>query len=226
MKKNKERALSRRYRAQGKSIKSIAVKLGVSTSSVSVWTRDVILSAQQRQDLDNNNPVINSECGKTKSGRTRSKLYRYRRLLKQSEGRKRAQMTNDVLHRSGSMLYWAEGNKSRNALRFCNSDSDMISFFLRFLRECFQISDDEVTLYFNCYLNNGLSLKQIQQFWLDKLKLPSDCLRSAITKQGSSSGGKHKYGICTLCVNRTDVLQHIYGAIQEYAQFDRQDWVD
>lgn len=46
----------------------------------------------------------------------------------------------------------------------------------------------------------------------------------------SSSGRKRNklpYGVCTLQVRRsTRLVQHIYGAIQEYAAFDEPAWLD
>jgi hypothetical protein len=34
------------------------------------------------------------------------------------------------------------------------------------------------------------------------------------------------YGTCRLTVHSTRVVQHRYGAIQEYGGFDRPDWLD
>jgi hypothetical protein len=45
----------------------------------------------------------------------------------------------------------------------------------------------------------------------------------------SSSGKKMNklpYGVCTLAVYDTCIAQHIYGAIQEYADFDEPSWLD
>ena len=37
---------------------------------------------------------------------------------------------------------------------------------------------------------------------------------------------KLPYGVCTLKVHSTQAVQHIYGAIQEYAGFDQPAWLD
>ena len=39
---------------------------------------------------------------------------------------------------AGCMLYWAEGAKERNVVKFANSDAAMVRFFVRFLREGFE----------------------------------------------------------------------------------------
>ena len=36
---------------------------------------------------------------------------------------------------------------------------------------------------------------------------------------------KLPYGTCRLSVHSTAIVQHIYGAIQEYAGFDRPEWL-
>ncbi|MEK6275897.1 MAG: hypothetical protein AABM30_11235 [Actinomycetota bacterium] len=36
---------------------------------------------------------------------------------------------------------------------------------------------------------------------------------------------KLPYGTCRLTVSDTRLVQHIYGAIQEYAGFEREEWV-
>jgi hypothetical protein len=39
------------------------------------------------------------------------------------------------------MLYWAEGSRERNAIKFTNSDPEMLRFFMRFLRLSFAVPD-------------------------------------------------------------------------------------
>jgi hypothetical protein len=54
--------------------------------------------------------------------------------------------------------------------------------------------------------------------------------KHAINHLPTSSSGQAKnklpYGVCTLRVYDTRLVQHIYGAIQEYAGFDEPSWLD
>jgi hypothetical protein len=107
----------------------------------------------------------------------------------------------------------------------------MMRFFWRFLGECFDVPRERVTLRLNVYLGNGLPLTAIENAWLDALSLPRSCLRGhTINHFPTSSSGKKKnrlpYGVCQLRLHSTPVLQHIYGAIQEYAGFDEPRWLD
>jgi hypothetical protein len=130
------------------------------------------------------------------------------------------------------MLYWAEGSKSRNTVSFSNSDPQMLSLFRRFLVEALRVDPADVSLRLNVYTGNGLSIEEIEGYWLTLLDLPRVSLRKHILDHTptSSSGrmrNKLPYGVCTLRVARsTRLVQHIYGAIQEYAGFDQPDWLD
>lgn len=129
------------------------------------------------------------------------------------------------------MLYWAEGSKSRNSISLCNSDLHMIRFFRRFLSTCFNVSRYDYCLSLHVYLGNGRTLGEVEQYWLDALELPEVCLRKHQVNPlpTSSSGTKRNklpYGVCRLTVHRTCIVQHIYGAIQEYAGFEEPRWLD
>ena len=132
---------------------------------------------------------------------------------------------------AGCMLYWAEGSKGRNSLVLTNSDGEMLRFFARFLRESLAVRSEDITVRLNVYLGNGLSLTQVEAYWLELLDLEWDSLRKhAINHFPTSTSGLKRtlpYGVCTIRVKRsTHLLQHIYGAIQEYAGFDEPRWLD
>ena len=67
--------------------------------------------------------------------------------------------------------------------------------------------------------------------WLKQLDLPRSCLRKPIINHlpTSSSGlrlNKLPYGVCTVGVKRsTWLVQHIFGAIQEYGAFEEPRWL-
>ncbi|MGH2837938.1 MAG: hypothetical protein ACRDJY_06275 [Thermoleophilaceae bacterium] len=132
---------------------------------------------------------------------------------------------------AGCMLYWAEGSKSRNTVKLANSDPDLVVFFCRFLRESLGVRDVDIRLSLNVYLGNGLALEEIESHWLTALELPRSSLRkhSVNSRPTSSSGRKANklpHGVATVRVQSTQLVQHIYGAIQEYADFDNPAWLD
>ena len=128
------------------------------------------------------------------------------------------------------MLYWAEGAKRRNTLQFTNSDPNMLAFFRRFLVEAMAIERDEIVMSINVYTNNGMTIEEIERYWLDLLELPRRSVRKHMVNHmpTSSSGqarNKLPYGVVTLNVHSTWMVQHLYGAIQEYAGFDEPAWL-
>ena len=129
------------------------------------------------------------------------------------------------------MLYWAEGAKAKNSVLLANSDPHMLAFFRRFLTDRFDVSPSDFTMSVNVYLNNGISIDEIEGYWLGVLELPTSCVRTHILNHmpTSSSGqrrNKLPYGVCRLRVHSTRIVQHIYGAIQEYSGFDEPRWLD
>ena len=77
---------------------------------------------------------------------------------------------------------------------------------------------------------NGLSVTEIEAWWLAQLSLPAGALRAAPVNRPSraSRWGRNVlvYGTARLCVHSTFLIQSIYGAIQEYRGFDRPQWLD
>jgi transcriptional regulator with XRE-family HTH domain len=222
-----ERDEARRLRREeGVAMRVIAARLGVALSSVSRWTADIPLTDEQHERLRQANPIYNQAlrgpAGRSASARTA-------RLAAQEHGRAGARR-GDPVHLRGCMLYWAEGSKTRNSVVFVNTDVEMHRSFVRFLRDCNGVTDEQITLRVNCHLNNGLSLAEIESWWLEQLGLPRRCVRAATVNRPSSASrwrrNVHVYGTAATCVHSTFIVQSIYGAIQEYAGCERPEWLD
>jgi hypothetical protein len=208
-------------------LRAIAEQLGVSKSSVSLWVRGIELTAEQNATLLAQNPVRN---GQLLGMRVYSDRCRQQRLAAQEHGRELAR-SRDPEFLAGCMLYWAEGSKTRNAAQLVNADPDLVETFLRFLRSCYAVPDQRVAFSVNCFLGNGLSVDDIQVWWLERLGLPASCLRKAVVNRPSSASKGRKghvlpYGTARITVHSTFIVQSIYGAIQEYAGIDRPEWLD
>ncbi len=222
--KSAEKRQARRLRREdGMPMKRIAARLGVSVSTVSLWVRDVELDPAHRER--------NRQQEYARRATTWSDLNRAKRAGYQQEGRERAR-DDDALHQAGCMLYWAEGAKTRNSITLANSDPHLLRFFCRFLRESMGIPSEHLRVSLNVYLTNGLTIEEIENYWLSILDLPRSCLRKhAINfKPTSSSGLKRNrlpYGVCTVrAIGGRRFVQHIYGAIQEYGGFEEPGWLD
>ena len=210
----------------GLSIKTIAQRLCVSTSSVSLWVRDIELTDTQKAALLEQNPAYNRQLNgwTVMAARRRSA-----RLQAQEVGRVLARR-REPLHVAGCMLYWAEGDKGRNQVRLSNSDPELLRLFVSFLRTYFDLGDHEIRLTCHLFADNIEKQRDIERFWLDLLGLPeANLLKSVVNVYSRHSKRKRlnmlPYGTARVVVNRTSVLQSIYGAIQEYAGSSREAWL-
>jgi len=224
-----ERQEARRLRREeGLSLKEICDRLGVSRSSASVWVRDLPLNAEQEAALDQRVNARIAHYTQQRGGHANAHKGRELRRKYQEEGRIKAR-ENDPLHLAGCMLYWAEGKKARNTLCFVNSDADMISLFLRFLRSSMCVEDARLRARILCYLGNGLELREIEAYWIDILEMERSVLSTRVNTPPVSSrqrGRKLLFGVCEVIVHQSSVLQHMYGAIQEYAGIDKPEWLE
>jgi hypothetical protein len=141
--KPRERELARTLRREeGMPMKRIAAKLGVSLSTVSLWTRDVQIEPAHRER--------NRRQEYARRATTWADLNRAKRLSYQEEGRARARQ-REFLHIAGCMLYWAQGAKDRNQVRLSNSDRSMLVFFKRFLVTCFDVPPERFAFRLHLY---------------------------------------------------------------------------
>jgi hypothetical protein len=230
MAKPRERQRARELRQAGMPYKRIAARLGVSPSSVHLWTKDIELTDDQvAANLRGPGGPQNPEHVRRRAAAWAARC-RAVRAVSQEEGRAAAR-TGDLLHLAGCMLYWAEGAKARNAIQFTNSDPYMLRFFRRFLVDALGVETADIHMSINVYTTNGMDIEEIERYWLDLLALPKSCTRGhMLNHMPTSSSGRAKnklpYGVVRLGVHRTAMVQHIYGAIQEYADFDEPRWLD
>jgi transcriptional regulator with XRE-family HTH domain len=223
--KTDEQRRARELRALGWSVKEIERELHVSRSSVSIWVRDVELSPDQRARL-----IAHSRLGPIMAGPKKAAAAREVRRDYQEVGRELAR-ERGTLYAAGCMLYWAEGAKGRNAARLTNSDPDMLAFFAEFLRREFAVPESAMVLRCNLFADHLPRVHEIEEFWLAKLQLPSSCLRRSIVNSYSKYSQKKRcnklpHGTGELSVHSTQIVQTIYGSIQEYGGFERPEWLD
>lgn len=216
---------SRSLRSEGMPIKQIASRLGVSPSTVHRWTRDIELNPAQIAAIEASLQEVFRGRNEAWSERCRAKRREY-----QLQGRRRAR-TGDRLHHAGCMLYWAEGAKDRNSLTFANSDPHMIGLFTRFLTESLGLEAEDIGLRVNVHTNNGLTIHEIEDHWLAVTGLPRSCCRAHTLDHLPRSSKRSRrrrlpYGVCSIRVTSTQIVQHIFGAIQEYGDFDEPAWLD
>ena len=208
-------------REEGRSVRELAALLGVSRSSISLWVRDIELTTEQRE-------ALRRRMGARIDGsRANAVIALERRKEAQASGRARARH-GELLHVAGCMLFWAEGSRSRNTVEFVNSDPAMVKFFVSFLRSCYAVPDSKVRVTCNLFADHESRQRQIEDFWLELVGLSRACLRKTTVNRYSKYSQKKRrnklpYGTCRITVCDTRLVQNLYGAIQEYGGFDREE---
>jgi hypothetical protein len=156
-----ERQQARQLRRTGLPLGEIAVRLGVSKSSVSLWVRDVEFSG----------PVVRPARGRRRDPNAlqRRKQGEIERLLE--EGRARiGRLSEREFLVAGAALYAGEGAKGDGRICFANSDPKMVAFFCSWLRHFYEI--DESRLRLALYLHQGLDLAAAMAFWSTLTGIP------------------------------------------------------
>ena len=205
----KEQAIS--LRKSGLSMKKIAAQLGVSLASVSLWVRDVPLSAEQVITLKN----------KASTGMKLRETARLRQESFKKEGYERASV--DAGFRVFCGLYWGEGSKTNNFVGVTNADPKMINAVWKWLvKEGFA---DRASFALCYHAENGYSESDIKDWWISKVPgLQLSHMRKFSVKNTDNVKikrvGKLPFGTAILRVNNTRLLCQILGGIDFLAESD------
>jgi predicted transcriptional regulator len=221
--KDEEKAIARKLRQQGWSYGEIAKELGVSKGSVSGWCSDIEIDKEQEAAIHHRKQQWGD---KNKGAKINKQRGIEQRKLYQEAGRQKAR-EKSKLHLIGCMLYWAEGAKTRrNELVFANSDPIMIDVFMRFLREELLQMNEVMKVQIHCYALSLEELQAIEAYWLELLQLSAEALYpSQVLKGSDKRHNRLENGVCSIRIQSTRLVQHIFGAIQEYGGFVNEEWL-
>src|SRR3989344_2076172 len=132
-----EKIEARRLRKQGKSIKEIEKLIGVRRSSISVWVRDISLTAAQKKRLAGQGHSL--EVTERRRQSRLSNGTRLRTRFLQEGFRDIEAMKGIDLLMLGIGLYWGEGSKTnRGSIELSNTDPRIIQIYVLFLTSVFK----------------------------------------------------------------------------------------
>lgn len=206
MAKSLERIQACALRKEGQSIKGIAKALQVSNSSVSAWTRDIILADEQRTFLKDRQ--IRSGNRGRMLGAESNRQKRILRLISAKEDAEKeiSALSKKDLFYLGLGLYWGEGSKSMNSsLSVANSDPRVLILMKRWLADCFDVEDYRFApRVFISDLHTDRE-EAITAFWSDTLSLPKSQFRKMVfLDKGKKIYENHEvyYGVLALGVSK------------------------
>lgn len=155
-------------RKKGWSLNQINEETHVPKTTIRSWISDIILSDDQKRALKERTQVA-LQKGRIKA-QTKQKKQRIEKENKSLiQGIKETSLlTSRELFIAGIALYWAEGfkNKHEHRLGFCNSDPQMIKFYIKWLEKCLGISRKDFVVRLTLNVSYKKKEREIKTFWL------------------------------------------------------------
>lgn len=192
--KKVEKTRAIELRRKGWSVGVIALELGVSKSSVSLWVRDLQLPKSARLRIQASLTNGQNAARIVKKARTSS-------LLTQARGEaERAAEAYDTDPLTAlifcALLYWCEGSKSLNdkELTFSNSDPLLIGAYLSLLRRAFLLDESRlrVLLHLHEYHDEKAQLK----YWSRITGIPTGQFLKSYLKPHTGKRTRPNYPGC------------------------------
>lgn len=200
----KERERARELRAQGMTMPDIAAVVGVSKSSVSLWTRDVeFVATTGRRGPRRRGP----------NALQRRKVAEIAEMNERGEARL-GTLSEQAFLAAGAALYAGEGSKGDGSVKFANSDPRMVAFFLKWLRKFFDV--DESRLRVTLYLHVGLDYTEAARRWSEVTGIPLEQFRKpyrAVPDAGIRHN-KHEFGCASVVYSCARTHRAVMGLVR------------
>jgi hypothetical protein len=194
--------LGRDLRRLGLSYGEIMDLIPVKKSTLATWCRDVRLTDEQIE-------AVQDRTGQ-REGVPRDTNRKRREEIERIRSTARAQvpaLIEQPLWVAGTVLYWAEGAKTRSQLRLANSDASALRLFVQWVR-VYLATDARFSI--QLHLHEGNDEPTAQNFWVEETGLSeANFYRTFIKPQGTGHRKNHlPHGICTIKVRECSNLWH------------------
>lgn len=194
--KTAERLQAIELRKKGLSYSEILEYVHVSQSSLSLWLHNIKLSKKQTLRL-------------TEKGNSARKLgsiaLRNYRLTKTKQIIKNAiseinNISKHDLMLIGTTLYWAEGNKQKvhnpsASVIFSNSDPKMIRLYLKWLKVCLGITENQLSPEIYIHKTYKRSKEELINYWANKTGIPFSRFEKVYFKKNKTHSYRKNRGL-------------------------------
>lgn len=195
-------------RRSGQSISNIESQLHIPRSTLSGWFRSVILSPEQKEELDRQR-----RANLVKTREKASEWHHSQKLKRIQDAENYANnflkkfnfQDTSLIELSLAMLYLGEGFKKSYTTGLGSSDPTIMAFFLKCIRILYNINDDQLRV--TLYLRADQNPNNLKWYWSSTLKLPLDCFRWVYNDrrtEGSKTYAEYK-GVCTITCGHVDI---------------------
>ncbi len=219
MPKLSEKRRVQHLRREGLSYNEILKKVRVAKSSVSAWCQNIELTIQQKERLDKKRRENLQRLAKLGSQamalKRRDQVYRIKRVAK----REIHCLAPYELKIVGTMLYWAEGNKTQGqGVEITNSDPELIKLMIKWAREVFSISPEKLRARLNIHI--GQNDKEIKRYWSKVTGIPLKNFGKSYIKQEGTGHRKNilQNGVIRIKVGNEDQRYEVMAWIKALYQ--------
>ena len=211
-----------KLRLAGKSYGEIARTLDISKGSLSVWFKNLKLPGYTQKLLEEKMRIAR-EHNLFENNRRRTQAIQIENQgIKQTAANEIKPLSKYELTLIGAALYWGEGWKrgTTHSVELANSDPDMITLYLRFLREILRVPEEKLRVSIQVHPN--INTRSSINFWSKVTGISRERFR--ITRQISrASKGKRPrnllpYGTLRLSVCSRPKFFQIKGWIDGLTQ--------
>lgn len=220
MAKSIEYSRAQALRLRGESIRDIAEAIGVAKSTVSLWCRDIQLTQEQVEKLQDNR-IKGGYAGRLKGARLQYEQRIQRTKEFESKGKNLVGKLNSRdIFSIGLGLYWGEGTTYGRRAEFTNSDPFIVKFILKWFKQLFHFDNSRFKFYI---LINGIHknrVKEVRDYWVKITGISQESfgkttLIKAKNKKVYTNFATH-YGTLKICIRRPVEIHHqIMGMLKE-----------
>src|SRR5690606_25074185 len=188
--------VGRDLRRLGLSYGEIQRLIDVKKSTLATWCRDIELTPEQYAE-------IRRRTG-TRAGIPRD-TNRKRRLeieaIREQARRSASTLLSDTFWVAGTILYWAEGAKTRNHLALNNTDPRALRLFITWVRTYLQ---PDAAFSLQLHLHEGNDEETAKEHWRNQTGLHDANFHKTFIKPAGTGhrNNRLEHGVCTVRVRR------------------------
>lgn len=204
--KIKEKFIAQKLREKEMSDGEIQKYISISRSTLSYWLRNLALSNEAKKILRDKEK---SRYFSSKAIREKG-VEKTRRILNKSV-KEVERLQDNPLFIVGLMLYWAEGDKLNENVKFSNSDPLMIKLMMMWFREICMVPEKKFRIQLHTHTLH--ITKDVEKYWVGITKIPRSQFNKTCVKPTSLRYRKNKlyYGTCSIRISDKDLFRKIMG---------------
>ncbi len=205
--KFKEKVKAIQMRKYGRSYREIIKETNVSKSTISLWLKDIELTPRQKEKLLQGREISRYAGAKAQQ---RRRIERTEEIMNNAR-EELPNLSGNELFLPGLMLYWAEGAKSNETIKFSNPDPLMIKLMMRWFREICDVPEKKFRI--ALHIHEILSRKNAEKYWSKVTNIPLSQFQKTFVKPTSLGQRKNILynGTCVICVYDKNLFRRMQG---------------